>query len=270
MTRLADRVCLVTGSTGIAEASARRLAALGAAVFVTSKTPEHCERLAADLAAGGYRAAAFPADLADEDQVAAVVDAAVRTFGRIDGLVSVAGGSGRSFGDGPIHELTTEAWRETLRLNLQTQALVAAAVVRRMRDQAPNTSASRGSIVLVSSVLASHPVPGLFETHAYAAAKGGIGALGVAMAASYASLQIRVNVLAPGLTDTAMASRASADPSTVAFVRRKQPLIGGLLSADDIAHAVVYLVSDESRAVTGQVLAIDGGWSVTTAPIEGA
>ena len=86
----------------------------------------------------------------------------------------MAGGSGRSFGDGPIHELSAEGWDRTLELNLRSQALVARAVVRRMLAQEAHADGGRGAIVLVSSVLASHPVPELFATHAYAAAKGGI------------------------------------------------------------------------------------------------
>ncbi|HEY7524112.1 MAG TPA: SDR family oxidoreductase [Candidatus Limnocylindrales bacterium] len=263
MNGLDGKVVLVTGSTGIAAAGARRLAAAGAAVFIASRTEEHAESLASAIVAEGGRATALPADLTDEAAVETVATECVARYGRIDGLLSVAGGSGRRFGDGPVHAVTREAWESTLRLNLTSQALVAGAVVRRMLTQEPGPT-GRGTIVLVSSVLATHPVPVLFETHAYAAAKGAIVALARSMAAAYAGSGIRVNALAPGLTDTPMASRASADPATVAFAGEKQPLVGGLLTADDVAGAALYLLSDEARAVTGQVLAVDGGWSVTS------
>jgi NAD(P)-dependent dehydrogenase (short-subunit alcohol dehydrogenase family) len=267
--RLAGRVCLVTGSTGIAAAGAARLAAEGARIFVVSRTAANAEALAARIRTAGGTADAHAADLTDEAAVDAAVAACLAATGRIDGLLSVAGGSGRRFGDGPIHELTVGGWDRTMELNLRSQALVSRAVVRAMLAQDPLPTGSRGSIVLVSSVLASRPVPELFATLAYAAAKGAIASLGLAMAASYAPSGIRVNVLAPGLTATPMSTRAAADPATVAFVARKQPLSGGFLEADDIASAAVYLLADESRAVTGQVLVVDGGWSVTSASPAG-
>jgi NAD(P)-dependent dehydrogenase (short-subunit alcohol dehydrogenase family) len=263
--RLAGRVCLVTGSTGIAAAATAHLAAEGARIFVVSRTAAHADALVARIRAGGGTADARAADLTDETEVEAAIVACVDACGRIDGLLSVAGGSGRRFGDGPIHELTAEGWDRTLELNLRSQALVSRAVVRRMLDQDPREHGARGAIVLVSSVLAAHPVPELFATHAYAAAKGAIVSLALAMAATYAGSGIRVNVLAPGLTDTPMAARAVADPATVAFATRKQPLTGGFIDAGDVASGAVYLLADESRAVTGQVLAVDGGWSVTSA-----
>jgi NAD(P)-dependent dehydrogenase (short-subunit alcohol dehydrogenase family) len=268
MNRLTDRVCLVTGSTGIAAAAAEQFAAEGAAVFVTSRTESHCRELADRISGSGGRVGFKAAELTDENQVRAAVAACVDTFGRIDGLFSVAGGSGRRFGDGPIHELTADGWDRTLEINLRSQALVCREVVLRLLDQSPSASGTRGSILLMSSVLAFHPVPELFATHAYAAAKGAIVSLATTMAAAYAPAGIRVNTVAPSLTSTPMARRAATDPATIAFARRKQPLVAGFLDPHDVAHAAVYFLSDESRAVTGQLLKVDGGWSVTSAAVE--
>ena len=265
MNRLAGRVCLVTGSTGIAAASAVRFAAEGAEVFVTSRNDDHCRALVDRIAAAGGRAAYRPAELADEVEVGDAVGACVDAFGRIDGLFSVAGGSGRRFGDGLIHEVTGDAWDATLAMNLRTQALVCSAVVRQMRDQAPNNSGTRGSILLMGSVTATDPVPEFFGTHAYAAAKGATAALMTAMAATYLADRIRVNAVAPSLTRTPMAERAAGDEQILAFTRRKQPLAGEMLDPAEVANAAVYFLSDESRTVTGQLLKIDGGWSVSSA-----
>jgi NAD(P)-dependent dehydrogenase (short-subunit alcohol dehydrogenase family) len=266
MRRLQGRVILVTGSTGIAAAGARRFAAEGARVFVTSRTADHCARLVGEISDVGGEAAFLPAELTEEDQVDAAVAAAVARFGRLDGLFAVAGGSGRRFGDGPLHEATLEGWTRTLDLNLTSQFLVARAVLCRMLGQDPNAAGSRGALLLVGSVLARHPVPELFATHAYAAAKGGTESLVTTAAAFYAPRAIRINALTPGLVATPMSARAAEDPATVAFTARKQPLAGGFLLPDEIAHAAVYLLSDEARHVTGQVLAVDGGWSVVGAP----
>jgi NAD(P)-dependent dehydrogenase (short-subunit alcohol dehydrogenase family) len=268
--RLAGRVCLVTGSTGIAAASAERFAGEGASVFITSRNEDHCRELATRITAAGGAAGFLAADLTDEGQTADAAEACVAAYGRIDGLFAVAGGSGRRFGDGPIHEMTGEAWDATLALNLRTQALACREVVRVMRAQEPNASGTRGSILLMGSVTATDPVPEFFATHAYAAAKGAITSLMTAMAATYVVDRIRVNALAPALTDTPMAGRAANDPTIRAFTTRKQPLAGEMMDPDEIAHAAVYFLSDESRVVTGQLLKIDGGWSVVSASPDAA
>ncbi len=265
--RLAGRVVLVTGSTGIGAAAAERAADEGAAVFVVSRTADHARALAERLPGAAWAAA----DLTDEAAVEGVVTAARERFGRVDGLVSVAGGSGRRFGDGPIHTLTGAAWEATAALNLRTQVLVCAAVVRQMLAQARTDAGVRGSVVLIGSVTASDPVPDLFGTHAYAAAKGALTALMTAMAATYAPDGIRVNLLAPSLTATPMAERAAGDASILAFATRKQPLAGPMLDPAEVARAALFFLSDESRAVTGQLLKVDGGWSVTSVgPGDGA
>jgi NAD(P)-dependent dehydrogenase (short-subunit alcohol dehydrogenase family) len=268
MNRLAERVCLVTGSTGIAAAAARRFAAEGGRVFVVSRTADHAGALADAIHGSGGQAGWVAADLADEPAVNAAIAACVQRFGRIDGLFSVAGGSGRRFGDGPIHTVGREAWDRTLELNLTTQALVCGSVVRRMLAQEPNSSGTRGSILLMGSVTATDPAPEFFATHAYAAAKGAINALMITMAAAYLPNLIRVNVIAPGLTLTPMAERAADDPAIRAYGARKQPLAGEMMDPDEVAQAAVFLLSDESRTITGQLLKVDGGWSVASVSPE--
>ncbi len=268
MDRLARRVVLITGSTGIAAATAERCATEGGSVFVISRSADHARDLAERITDAGGTAGWAAADLADEAQVDVAVSAAEDRFGRIDGLFSAAGGSGRRFGDGLIHTVSADAWEATAALNLRTQVLTCARVIRGMREQVPNDSGSRASVVLLGSVTTVAPVPELFGTHAYAAAKGALTALMTTMAATYASEGIRVNLVAPSLTDTPMARRAAGDPDIRAYARRKQPLAGEMLDPAEVANAVLYFLSDEARAVTGQSLAVDGGWSLISTSAE--
>ena len=196
------------------------------------------------------------------------VGAAIDHLGRIDGCFAVTGGSGRRFGDGPIHTLTAAAWAATADLNLRTQVLTCARVVRAMREQALNDAGSRGSLVLLGSVTTTAPVPELFGTHAYAAAKGALTALMTTMAATYVTEGIRVNLVAPSLTRTPMAARAAGDEHILEYAARKQPLAGPMLDPAEVANAALFFLSDESRTVTGQVLAVDGGWSLVSTTAE--
>ena len=256
--RLADRVVVVTGATGIAAAAAARFAEEGATVFTISIHPHECEELHGRISGNHSWAAA---DLTDETAAKDAFDSCREQFGRIDGLLAVAGGSGRAFGDGPTDAVTLEAWQATLDLNLTTSFLAVREALRHMIDQEPGG----GSIVLTSSVLADHPSPRRFATHAYATAKGAQLALVGTTAAHYADRSIRVNAIQPGLVDTPMSARAQADQDTMRYAAHKQPLAGGIIPADDVAAAALFLLSDEARFITGQMLAVEGGWGVTEA-----
>ena len=114
----------------------------------------------------------------------------------------------------------------------------------------------------MSSMLATRPVPEHFATHGYAATKGAIEALVRAMAATYARDGIRVNAIAPSVVATPMSRRAQDDPAILAYLAAKQPLAGGPLEADAVTAMALALLGDDGRMVTGQVIAVDGGWSV--------
>ena len=189
--------------------------------------------------------------------------AAVERFGRLDALFNVAGGSGRRFGDGPVHEMTMDGWERTMSLNARTGVTASRAVVRQMLEQQPDEDGSRGAILNMASILAFAPAPELFPTHAYAASKGAIVTLTQIMAAYYVRHGIRVNADAPSLTTSRMSVRAAADATTQEFAMQRQPLSRGFLPASDVADAALFLLSRESRSITGQVLLVDGGWSVT-------
>lgn len=227
-------------------------------MFTIAIDAESCARLHDDVASAD-RHGWVSADLTEESTVEWAFEQVVERFGAIDGLLAVAGGSGRSFGDGPADTVTLAAWEATLALNLTTTFLSMREALRLMLAKDP----PGGSIVVTSSVVAGHPSPEHFGTHAYATAKGAQLALVTATAAQYAPSGIRVNAIAPGLVATGMSERARSDPAVMRSIVAKQPLTGGPIEALDVATAAVFLLSNDARAITGQVLAVDAGWAVT-------
>ena len=234
-------VVLITGCSGIARATAEVAEAQGAQVLLAG-LGEDCFHVDLTLEGGADRA----------------LSACLEKFGRIDALFNVAGGSGRRFGDGPLHDCTDEGWSRTMDLNLKTTFLMNRAVLRHwLALKQP------GAILNMTSVLAESPEPAHFGTHAYAASKAAISGMTRAMASYYAPYRIRVNAIAPGLVATPMSARAQGDDDLLKYMERKQPISDGIIPAEEIATAAWFLLSDASRAMSGQIVTVDGGWSVS-------
>ncbi len=258
MPDLEGKAWIVTGSTGIGAASARMAVAAGARLLVATADEQSGWELAAEIGAE-----CWVGDLVRPASAESVVSQCLSKFGRVDALFNAAGLSGRRFGDGPVDECTDEGWDITLAQNLRTTFLMCRAAVGRMLQQAPGPSGIRGAILNMGSVLSESPEPRHFATHAYAAAKGGVVALSRSMAAYYAPHKIRVNVIAPGLVRTPLSERSEADPELNQFLKNKQPLAEGLIDAREVARAALFLLSDEARAISGDLLRLDAGWSMT-------
>ena len=253
-------VVIVGGTTGLGRSAARRCVDAGATVVAVGRRAESARALEREL---GQRGATVVGDATDPATAPRAIDTAMDRFGRFDALYHVAGGSGRRFGDGPLHEVTDEGIDATLNLNLRSLILANRAAVRSFLDRSVP-----GVVLNMGSVLGDSPSPRYFATHVYAASKSAVVGFTKSCAAYYAKRDIRFNVVAPALVETPMAHRAASDETILAFIKTKQPLDGGRISRpDDIDEAVIYLLSDGARYVTGQVLAVDGGWSVSEGQI---
>lgn len=249
-------IVIVGGTSGMGLSAALACLREGAHVTVAGRDDGHAASAVQRLGVG---TPCLLGDAIDPALSARTLATAVERFGRVDGVFHVAGGSGRRLGDGPLDQVTDEGWRQTLELNLS-----ALFHTNRTAAQYFLRTGHGGSIVNMASVLAYAPAPTHFATHAYAAAKAGVIGLTTSCAAYYASRDIRFNVVAPAVVDTPMARRAATDPAISTYIAHRQPLDGGRIGRpDDIDGAVIYLLSAESRFVTGQVIAVDGGWSVS-------
>ena len=246
-------VLLITGSSGIAAATAR-LWGTENPVFVVGINTDECKALAADI----HEAAFATADVRDEQPVRTAVIACVERFGRIDALFNVAGISARAAGDGPLHECKPAAWDLAMDVNARGTFLMCREILGLW-----TRSAQGGVILNCGSVLAQHPQADHFATVGYAASKGAIEAMSKSAAAYYARAGIRINVLALGLVRTPMSARAQKDPRITEYMAHKQPLTKGMLSADDVAKTACFLLRRDSSPITGQVVTVDGGWTVS-------
>jgi len=263
MTMLEGKSIVIMGGTaGMGASAARACAREGARLVLVGRDDPAAEQTRAALPS----VCVLTGDAADPALAERAVAEAVQRFGRLDGLYHVAGASGRSAGDGPLHDITDAAWNATMWLNLTPMFLANRAAVRQFRRQGGG-----GAIVNVGSVASFFPSAHFFATHAYAAAKEAIIGFSRSCAAYYAKENIRFNVIAPGLVQTPMAARAASDPIIQKFIATKQPLDGGRMGRPaDLDGAVTLLLSDAGAFITGQVLSVDGGWGVSDGQIPPA
>jgi NAD(P)-dependent dehydrogenase (short-subunit alcohol dehydrogenase family) len=237
-------------------ASALALQEKGAKVLVIGRNTDSCENAKQQL---NSDCLVLSGDATDPNTIEQAIKMAHDKFGAITGLFHVAGGSGRRFGDGPLHEMTLEGWNKTFELNLTSMMLSNRAMINYFRE-----NKKPGTILNMGSVLGYSPSPNYFATHAYAAAKSAIIGFSKSIASYYASDKICVNVIAPSLFATPMAKRAVEDDNIQSFLKTKQPLDGGRPGkSEDINNAVLMFLSPSSNFITGQVLAVDGGWAIS-------
>lgn len=263
MGKLQNRVCLITGASGIAAATAELAAQEGARIFIAGLDDQQCQELAHKIQGHGTECDFHAADLRLASSASEVVARCISRFDRIDALYNVAGISGRKYGDGPVHECKEDAWNRIFDTNVKSMFLLCRSVIGQMLSQTVNENGVRGTILNMASVLGFSPEPIFFATHAYAASKGAIIALSRAMASYYASTKIRVNAIAPGLVRTPMSRRAQQNKEIIEFMKIKQPLREDLIDVEDVARVSVFLLSDESRMITGEVVTVDAGWCVS-------
>ncbi len=246
MTTSSPSPVLIFGAYGgIGSALARQLAQAGVPLALSGRDQERLTALARELEGSGARVMALPADATDFDAVDGVVKAALEAFDGLGGVVNCVG----SVLLKPAHITKPEDWFHTLNTNLTSAFAVLRASARPMMRQ------KSGAVVLMSTAAAHMGLP---NHEAIAAAKGGIDALVRSAAATYGKAGIRVNAVAPGLVETPMTERITSSEAARASSEAMHAL-GRIGTADEVAAAIRYLLSENATWITGQTLGVDGG-----------
>lgn len=246
------KFALVTGGgTGIGAAITRELAVRGANVFIVGRRHGELLDLQAQLERKKSRVFALPGDVSSAQSLDGVVEAIRAKTNRLDYVVHNAG----VYLKGSIEEMDERDWNKVFNSNVKSVFLLTKLLL-------PVMKASGGSIITIASTLAYQTAPG---TTAYAASKAAVVSLTRSMAREFSGRHIRVNCICPGIVDTPAHDPFFADrrerEQFVAHVSSTVPL-GRIGRPEDIAHAVLFLLSDEASWITGEVLAVDGGMSI--------
>jgi len=253
MGRLDGKVAIVTGGAGgIGAATARAMARAGASVAIIDIDDARAEEIVRTIGASGGDAFSVSADLSDEAAVREAIEAIVARFGRVDVLHNNAALTDSEFlsRDTQVTDLPLDVWERTMAVNLRSQMLMCKYVVPEMVGD------GGGSIINMSS---GASLKGDRTRTAYGVAKAGVNTLTMYVATSHGKQGVRVNTVVPGLIITD-AVRAHLTEKMLTGLGRATltPYVG---EPDDVANLVVFLASDESRYITGQMIVIDGGMS---------
>jgi NAD(P)-dependent dehydrogenase (short-subunit alcohol dehydrogenase family) len=250
--QLKNKVAIVTGaSAGIGAATAKRFAAEGASVVLVARRRDALQAVEASIASAGGKATVVVGDVADESTAQQAVEAALKSYGRLDIAFNNAGVLGAM---GPTTEIDVEAWNQTLRINL-TSAFLSA------KHQIPAiVKTAGGGSVLFTSTFVGHTV-GFPGVAAYATSKSGLIGLTQALAAEWGPKGVRVNALLPGAVETDMFTSMNGTPESQAFIAGLHAL-KRVAKPEEIAATALYLASDASSFVSGAALLADGGLSI--------
>jgi 3-oxoacyl-[acyl-carrier protein] reductase len=241
---VSGRVALVTGaSQGIGRACAIKLATAGATVAVAARNQEKLDEVVKQIADSGGKAAAFVVDVGDEDQIKSAFKAALAQFGKIDILVNNAGITR----DQLVMRMKRADWDSVLNTNLTSAYSCIQQVIGSMLKQ------RWGRIINITSIFGQMGQAGQAN---YASSKAGLIGLTMAIAREVGSRNITCNAVAPGFIETAMTSGFSEEFRQNAL---KNIPLGRIGTPEDVANAVVFLVSDEASYITGHVLNVNGG-----------